>query len=453
MVMFPPAVSEAVLDVVDHLREEGLEVHLLAVPDGEAAKTGTIAEAAWQRLGEANFTRSDLIVALGGGSTTDLAAFVASTWLRGVRVLHVPSTLLAMVDAAIGGKTAIDTAEGKNLVGTFHQPTGVIADLELLDTLPRDQLIAGMAEVIKAGLISDPSILDVVWSGPQETLNPRGPLLPELVRRSIAVKADVVGEDPDESGVRAILNYGHTFGHAIEQVENYPWLHGDAVAVGMVFAAEVAVRSGLMEPSLLGAHREILSSVGLPTSYKSGRWDQLWLAMRRDKKNRGRVRRMVVLQDLARPVILEDVDEAILREAYQAVSAVHGPQPYPTASGDGYSLDGPYGQTPFIPPVDSDFALADTPGFTPEVAADVAADVAFEQSPAPFAPEPVAPAEYAPQPGAPGSHGAPAVGAGPVGPAEWDGGYPPEEPDSASEWGVSPEWPAVPANPWQEPRR
>ncbi|MDR1799394.1 MAG: 3-dehydroquinate synthase [Bifidobacteriaceae bacterium] len=352
MIVFPAAVSRWVLSLVDYLRDNGVEVHLLAVPDGEAAKSLRVAEAAWARLGEAMVNRGGGVVAVGGGATTDLAGFIAGTWQRGVRVLHVPTTLLAMVDAAIGGKAAINTEQGKNLVGVFHQPTAVVCDPDVLSTLPREHIVSGMAEIIKAGLIKDPAILDVVWSGPQETLNPGGPLLPELIRRAVAVKADVVGQDPHESGLRAILNYGHTFGHAIEQAEHYEWLHGNAVAVGMVFAAEVAVRSGVMDPSLLGLHREILTSVGLPTSYKAGRWESLWQAMRRDKKNLGRTRRMVLLEDVGRPVVVQNVPEALLEEAYQAVAAARSSLPYPKAQ----SLENPYGQVPYIPPVDEEAA-------------------------------------------------------------------------------------------------
>ncbi|MDR1824186.1 MAG: 3-dehydroquinate synthase [Bifidobacteriaceae bacterium] len=352
MVMFPPAVSAYVLTLTDYLREYGMEVQLLAVPEGEEAKTVAVAEAAWERLAEVGANRGGGIIAVGGGATTDLAGFVAATWGRGVRVLHVPTTLLAMVDAAIGGKTAINLPQGKNLVGVFHQPTAVVCDPDVLTTLPREHLVSGMAEIIKAGLIADPAILDVVWSGPQETLNPAGPLLPELIRRAVTVKADVVGEDPREGGVRAILNYGHTFGHAIEQVEQYGWLHGNAVSVGMVFAAEVAVRSGLMDPSLLGLHREILSSVGLPTSYRAGRWEALWQAMRRDKKNVGRTRRMVLLEDVRKPLVVEDIAEDVLEEAYQAVASSQSTLPYPTAP----TLDNPYGQVPYVPPVDEEAA-------------------------------------------------------------------------------------------------
>ncbi|MDR1188183.1 MAG: 3-dehydroquinate synthase [Bifidobacteriaceae bacterium] len=354
MILFDPVVAGPVPALVDELRKDGFEVHLLAVPSGEEAKEINVAKAVWQRLGEAAFTRTDVIVGIGGGSTTDLAGFVAGTWLRGVDVMQVPTTLLAMVDAAIGGKAAINTDEGKNLVGVFHQPAAVLCDQTLLESLPTPEIVSGMAEVIKAGLVADPGILDVVWSGPQETLDPKGPLLAELIRRAVRVKSEVVAEDPTETGRRAILNYGHTFGHAIEQVEHYKWRHGDAVAAGMVFAAEVAVRAGLMDPSLLGLHRELLSAVGLPISYKPGRWDQLQPAMRRDKKNQGKIRRMVLLEDVAKPLVVRDIPEELLAEAYQALSAVPGATPYPVKTAEDYSLENPYGTAIYVPPVDEE---------------------------------------------------------------------------------------------------
>jgi 3-dehydroquinate synthase len=259
-----------------------------------------------------------------------------------------------MVDAAIGGKTGINTGEGKNLVGVFHQPAAVICDQDLLETLPTAEIVSGLAEIIKAGLVADPGILDVVWSGPQETLAPAGPLLAELIRRAVVVKAEVVADDPAESGRRSILNYGHTFGHAVELVEGFRWRHGEAVAVGMVFAAEVAVRAGLMDPSLLGLHRELLAAVGLPTAYEAGRWANLWAAMRRDKKNQGKTRRMVLLEDVGRPLMVRDIPEELLQEAYRAVSAVPGAAPYPVKTAPDYSLENPYGTPSYVPPVDLD---------------------------------------------------------------------------------------------------
>ena len=186
--------------------------------------------------------------------------FAAATWLRGVSIVHVPTTLLAMVDAAVGGKTGINTDAGKNLVGAFHQPTAVLVDLATLQTLPRNEIAAGMAEVVKAGFIADPVILDLIEADPQAALDPSGEVLPELIRRAIMVKAEVVAADEKESELREILNYGHTLGHAIERRERYQWRHGAAVSVGMVFAAELGRLAGRLDDATAQRHRDILTS-------------------------------------------------------------------------------------------------------------------------------------------------------------------------------------------------
>ena len=298
----------------------GLEPELAEVPDGEAAKDLAVAAEIWSQLGQAGFTRSDVIVGLGGGATTDLAGFVGATWLRGVRTVHLPTTLLGMVDAAIGGKTAINTAEGKNLVGAFHPPGGVVCDLAVLGTLPREELVAGMAEVVKVGFIADPRILELVEADPEAATDPSGPVLRELVERSVQVKADVVGADLEDRGRREILNYGHTLGHAIEKVEGYTWRHGDAVSVGMVFAAELASLAGRLDGQDVDRHRAVLGSLGLPVSCPGGRWSDLLDAMRVDKKARGSTLRFVVLDGIGRPGVLEDPNPAWLVAAYEKVS-------------------------------------------------------------------------------------------------------------------------------------
>ncbi|MFD0788343.1 3-dehydroquinate synthase family protein, partial [Micromonospora azadirachtae] len=198
----------------------------------------------WDRLGEAGFTRTDAVVGVGGGAVTDLAGFVAACWLRGVRWVPVATSLLGMVDAAVGGKTGINTAAGKNLVGAFHPPVGVICDLATLDSLPPADLAAGLAEVVKCGFIADPVILDLVEANPAAAVDPTGAVTRELIERAIRVKADVVSGDLRESGVREVLNYGHTLAHAIEKVEGYRWRHGHAVAVGVVYAGALARLAG-----------------------------------------------------------------------------------------------------------------------------------------------------------------------------------------------------------------
>lgn len=316
----PPALAGHSATVEDRLRAAGHEVVLAEVPDGEAAKTADVLAALWSVLGRAGFTRSDAIVAVGGGATTDLAGFAAATWLRGVRVVHVPTTLLAMVDAAVGGKTAIDTPEGKNLVGAFHPPAGVLCDLSLLRTLPRQEIVSGMAEVVKTGFIADPRVLDLVEADPAAATDPAGDVLRELVERSVRVKADVVAADLRESGGREVLNYGHTLGHAIEKVERYTWRHGDAVSVGLVYAAELSAATGRLDGAVVERHRAVLSSLGLPTGYDRARWPQLLDAMRVDKKARGATLWFVVLEDVASPTLLEGPDEALLAAVYEKVS-------------------------------------------------------------------------------------------------------------------------------------
>jgi 3-dehydroquinate synthase len=301
------------------LTAAGLRVLAEPVPDGEAAKSVDVAARLWSRLAEHGVTRSDCIVGIGGGAATDLAGFVAASWLRGVCLVLVPTTLLAMADAAVGGKTAIDIPAGKNLVGAFHSPAGVLADLITLETLPRADYVSGLAEVIKAGFIADPVILDLIRQDPEGATVPHGAHARELIERAIRVKAEVVSQDLTEKGRREILNYGHTLGHAIERVEGYRFRHGDAVAIGMVYVAELARLAGRLDEPTCQLHRPLLASVGLPTSYPAGVWPALRAAMGVDKKARGARLRLVILHGLARPSILDDPSEELLQQAYQEV--------------------------------------------------------------------------------------------------------------------------------------
>jgi 3-dehydroquinate synthase len=320
LVVHPRALRATGEAVRDDLVAQGFSAFVAEVPDAEEAKSAEVASFLWGVLGQAGFTRSDAVVSVGGGAVTDLAGFVAATWLRGVRVVHLPTTLLGMVDAAVGGKTGINTAEGKNLVGAFHPPAGVLCDLSTLETLPPNDFVAGLAEVIKCGFIADPVILDIIEADPEAATRPDGASVRELVERAVAVKAKVVSEDLKESSLREILNYGHTFGHAIEQVERYAWRHGAAVSVGMVYVAELARLAGRLDDEVVDRHRSILSSVGLPVTYRGDRWPGLYDAMRRDKKNRGSLLRFVVLDGLGRPNRLEGPDPALLSAAYAEVS-------------------------------------------------------------------------------------------------------------------------------------
>lgn len=301
-------------EVLDRLlRERGVEPVLACVPDAEAGKDLDVLAGLWEQLGANQFSRQDTVVGLGGGAVTDLAGFAAATWMRGIKVVQVPTTLLAMVDAAVGGKTGINTAAGKNLVGAFHEPDAVFIDLARIDTLPQPEVVSGSAELIKTGFIADPRILDLYEEGPDNHWA-------ELVQRSVAVKANVVGQDLKESGLREILNYGHTLGHAIERREHYTWRHGNAVAVGMMFVAHLANGRGLIDDTLVALHDTILTGAGLPTRYEAGAFDELHAAMLLDKKNRdGRIR-FVVLDGLGSCTRLEDATMDEMREAYAKIS-------------------------------------------------------------------------------------------------------------------------------------
>ena len=320
VVVHQPALSGAAQGLQATLIETGVDAHRVEVPDAEDGKTMAVAGYCWQVFGKIGLTRTDAVVGLGGGAVTDLAGFVAATWMRGVRVVQAPTTLLGMVDAAVGGKTGINTEAGKNLVGAFHEPAAVVADLDALATLPGDELVAGMAEVVKAGFVADPAILDLIERDPVRALDPAADVLPELIRRAIQVKADVVAADLRESHLREVLNYGHTLGHAIEHREGYRWRHGAAVAVGMVFAAELSRLAGRLDGAVVDRHRRVLASLGLPTSYQPGVLDELLAAMRTDKKARGSTLRLVVLDELARPGRLEGPDPELLEAAYATIS-------------------------------------------------------------------------------------------------------------------------------------
>jgi shikimate kinase / 3-dehydroquinate synthase len=312
------ASTAALAERVGSLCPEGVEATLMELPDAEDGKTVAVAEQVWEALGAEGFTRTDLVVGVGGGAVTDLAGFVAACWLRGVAVVHVPTSLLGAVDAAVGGKTGVNTAAGKNLVGAFHPPRAVLVDLDHFTTLPKRDLAAGLAEVVKAGFIADPVILDLVEADPEAALDAANPVVAELVERAIAVKAEVVGSDLKEGGLRAILNYGHTFAHAVEKLENYRWRHGDAVAVGMVYAAHLGAITGRVD--LVERTKSVLASLGLPTTYDAGRWDDILKVMKIDKKNVGATQRFVLLDALAEPVVVDDVTAEQQREAYERLT-------------------------------------------------------------------------------------------------------------------------------------
>ncbi len=322
--IYPNAVRVNAEVLQKSLEDAGKQAILIEIPDAENAKTTAVLELCWNVLGSSGFTRSDMIIGVGGGATTDLSGFVASTWLRGIAWIAVPTTLLGMVDAAVGGKTGINTGAGKNLVGAFHSPSLVVIDVNMLASLPEIDLRSGLVEVAKVGLTSDPSILRTIVSERENSFDPNNEVVTSLIERAIAVKAFVVSHDFTEQGGpdlgREVLNYGHTFGHAVEKRENYLWRHGAAVSVGIMFVAEFAQIIGRLSKEDLQVHRDVLEIIGLPTTYPSGHWESLLSTMKIDKKARGDLLRFVVLDGIGKPGICEGPDPAHLFSAYSNLS-------------------------------------------------------------------------------------------------------------------------------------
>ncbi len=316
VVIIHPPVLHGRAEAMREFLSEHREVFLAEIPDSESAKRIEVASFVWGLLGQLEFSRTDVVIGFGGGATTDLAGFIAANWLRGVPVIQVPTTVLGMVDAAIGGKTGINTTEGKNLVGAFHAPQAVVVDLQWLDTLPVNDIRAGLAEVVKCGFIADPPILDLIEKHPEEAITPDSTVLRELITRAIRVKASVVSEDFRDVGAREILNYGHTLGHAIEHAERYQWRHGAAIAIGMVFAAELSQMVAGLPREVAQRHRAILTSLGLPIDYPVDRWPHLLATMQRDKKSRAGVLRFVILDAVGHARVLAIPDESVLVAAY-----------------------------------------------------------------------------------------------------------------------------------------
>ena len=321
VIVHQPSLREVAEQVRAGIEQTGRAAFAAEVPDGEEAKTAQVAGFLWGVCGQAEISRQDLVIGLGGGAATDLAGFVAASWLRGVDVLQVPTTVAAMVDAAVGGKTGINTAEGKNLVGAFHPPIAVVADLDVLAGLGHHDIAAGLAEVVKGGFIRDERILEIIEADPAAVLDISSEAFREVVERKIRVKAEVVSGDLTEQGEREILNYGHTLAHAIERNERYQWRHGAAVSVGMMFAAELSHLAGKLSEAEVDRHRGILTTLGLPTTYRDRQWPKLEDAMKRDKKTRAGLLRFVVLDRIGRTSRIEGPDPALLLSAYAAITA------------------------------------------------------------------------------------------------------------------------------------
>ena len=297
-----------------------IDLPILRIPDGESGKSPEVIVNIWQKLGELGLNRNDLIIGIGGGTVTDLAGFAAATWLRGIDWVAIPTTVAGMVDAAIGGKTGINSSHGKNLIGAFHSPAAVLIDLDWIETLSERDIAAGMAEVVKCGFIADPKILDLLaHKSLKDVCNDRE-LQMELIHRAVSVKANVVGQDFKESFLREILNYGHTLGHAIEKHSNYQLRHGEAVSIGMCFAAELAKIKVNLSEQIVEQHYAVLKALKLPTKYQASAWPELLAAMSLDKKTKSGTLRFVAIDDVGKCVRIESPTSDELASAYERIA-------------------------------------------------------------------------------------------------------------------------------------
>jgi 3-dehydroquinate synthase len=308
--------SPRVAPLVEALAQTLPAVEQLALPPGEGCKSLTELERTLEWLAARGYDRRAAVVGLGGGAATDHAGFAAAVYLRGVPFALVPTTLLAMVDAAVGGKTGVDLRAGKNLVGAFHQPRAVVADVGFLETLPVRERTAGLAEVVKCGFIVDAGLVDLL-----ERTDPRDDpsLYPELIARAVAVKAEVVAGDEHEGGRRAILNFGHTVGHALESASNYALLHGEAVALGMVAALTLGAKLGFGSAALVDRGRALLARLGLPVDFERRLDDDVFARLTADKKRRGKTIRFVFCPAPGE-TRLEEVTPAQIRDGLAPLS-------------------------------------------------------------------------------------------------------------------------------------
>jgi len=296
------------------LKAAGFNPTIIEIPEGEQHKTLDTVRTLYQRFIAAGLDRRSLVIALGGGMVGDIAGFAAATYLRGVPFVQVPTTLLSMVDASVGGKVGVDLPEGKNLVGAFKQPEMVLMDPLTLRTLPSDEFRAGLAEVVKHGVIGSPELFHL--------LEGQGPAtLTALIADAVRVKIEVVEEDPFEQGRRAVLNLGHTFGHALEQLSGYRMRHGDAVSVGMVAATHLAAAMGHCEARLISRLADLLDRLGLPVRIEGYRAEELYQAMGTDKKRAAGRLRFVIPEDIGRVVVVDDVSREQAIDAWHAVGA------------------------------------------------------------------------------------------------------------------------------------
>ena len=304
--------------VMTSLREAGFGVQSFGVPPGEMNKTLNTVSNIYDWLVDCRAERSDVVVGVGGGVITDMAGFVAATFLRGLSVVQVPTSLMAMTDASVGGKTAVNHPKAKNLIGAFYQPRLVLADVQALTTLPEMELTSGWAEIIKHGLVLDGELNAFLEKNAKKLVKLNPEATTEAVRRSVAVKARIVSEDEKEQGRRIVLNYGHTIGHGLEAATDYGrFLHGEAVSVGMVGAAIISHELGLLSPEVVKQHRDILRTFGLPISCSDVNVRSVVKAMELDKKVKGRAVRWVLLEGIGQPVIRQDVPKQVVAKVLE----------------------------------------------------------------------------------------------------------------------------------------
>ena len=283
------------------------------VPDGELHKSLETVRILYDAFIDAGLDRGGAVLALGGGVIGDMAGFAAATYLRGVGLVQVPTSLLSMVDSSVGGKVAVDHPRGKNLIGAFKQPELVIIDPDTLATLPEREVASGLAEVVKTGLIGDPGLFDQIER--------HGPApIRWIIERSLRVKSAVVQEDPYEHGRRAVLNLGHTFGHALELLSDFRLSHGEGVGIGLVAASRLSARLGLCSPDLTGRIEQVLARLHLPTRYRGFEPEQIWRAMATDKKRRGKALRFILLQGVGDALVVDDVDRGDVLAVLQALT-------------------------------------------------------------------------------------------------------------------------------------
>ncbi|MER5431833.1 3-dehydroquinate synthase family protein [Streptomyces sp. NPDC002588] len=320
-IVHPPKLAGAAGRIAGDLERTGRQVLPLVVPPGEAAKDAGVVVYLWSQLGESGFTAADAVVALGGGATVDLAGFLAATWQGGISLVLAPATPAGMVRAGVGGRSALNVPQGKNLAGVHHPPIGAVCDLDLLRSLPPAEHTASLAEIVKTGLIADPALLDLIESDPRAATDPTaeraGELIEGALRAQIAVAAGGAAAGDGSAGdTRVFLDYGHTLAHAVEYTESYRVRHGHAVSVGMVFAAELARAAGRLDAGDVQRHRSVLAALGLPTSHPRYAWERLRAAFAVDGLTRGTRLGFVVLDALGSPALLEDPDPGLLDAAY-----------------------------------------------------------------------------------------------------------------------------------------